>query len=755
MDTNAEQQHPRPTAATAVTVSTDYAHGRLARAFATALSHPDPATRERAEQRMSGWRAVLAGMRDGRLRVGSRTPVTGLPAWVTPEVLRGGFATGRARAEGPLQPDESAACRAAGIPEGRAELFAHSLTEPGLTALWRLLDSGRYRVTVPEEAALLTVAWLVRAGEHDAALDLVATLRPFADRLRFTPRPGGSSTAAPDAVHRTTAADASAALALRGPSHAVETQREAHTVWLPFSDELLAHWLETSPSDERPGRVLDRTPGPDWHRRSAELLLRYRTLAAAHTRCGKHRNPRENLGILRTALELTVTGKQLDARTIGLLRHAAESMVRRRGLPGSARHTALRREQGRQAALPSHHALAVLLLARLADLPEHEGVADPAAVLAPVTVAEADARGLPVGAVIPATLHRPVLAATSAPVETLIERGLVPSAEVLAELVPQLASVADAAAHPDPALRTLAAAGHRAFAERRSLLLLDYAHQVRAEELPWVQAVRPHRSTDPAVADTQFATLRRLGEVAVGAFPGTILPNPLVSELAALARRCGTQLPFVEELAADIFMGGFSSKFPAAARIAAELLEGTLYERYFGIDYLDVYTLADGAPFAALCTRRAARTGEPRSVAGNGTVIEQAQILTTHNLATLAGPVGITPPAGWDTLARRSFATACRLAGLAERVPRPLPVVKNAAFAWRQGLFHLSLCPPRARDAVLRELAQDHPARLAPAVTGLHLIAGGGRFDPDGTADGGTARRFLGWSTGPHWLLHR
>ncbi|MEV7028483.1 hypothetical protein AB0O00_40995, partial [Kitasatospora sp. NPDC093558] len=225
MDTNAEQQHSRPTAADSATaaVSTDYAHGQLARAFTTALSHPDPATRERAEQRMGGWRAVLAGMRDGRLRIGSRTPVKDLPAWVTPEVLRGGFATGRARAEGPLQPDEAAACRAAGIPEDRAELFAHSLTEPGLTALWGLLDSGRYRVTVPEEAALLTVAWLVRAGEHDAALDLVATLQPFAGRLRFTPRPGDAPTAAADAVHRRTADDASTALARRGPSHAVET----------------------------------------------------------------------------------------------------------------------------------------------------------------------------------------------------------------------------------------------------------------------------------------------------------------------------------------------------------------------------------------------------------------------------------------------------------------------------------------------------------------------------------------------------
>ncbi|WP_406193130.1 hypothetical protein OH807_02200 [Kitasatospora sp. NBC_01560] len=754
MDKNAEQQHPT------TTVSTDHAHAQLARAFATALSHPDAATRTRAGERAGRWRDVLAGMRDGRLAIGSRTPVAGLPAWVTPEVLRGGFATGRACAEGPLEGYETDACRQAGIPAGRAALFAHSLTETGLTGLWELLDTGRYRVTVPEEAALLTVAWLVRAGEQAAALDLVGVLAPFADRLRFTPPPGDDAPVDADAVHRRTVGDAVTALTGRRPNRAVETQREALTVWLPFSDELLAHWLETTGT----GRVLDAPPGEEWHRRGADLLLRYRLLAAGHPLCGKHRSPRENLGVLRAALEVTVAGEQPDRRLLGLLRQAVESMVRRRGLPGSPQHAALRRAQARQAALPSHHALAQVLLGRLAALPQDGGLADPAAVLVPVGAAEA--AGIPAGTALPPVLHKPVLAATSAPVETLIERGLVPSAEVLADLAPQLAAVAEADAHPDLALRTLAAAGHRAFAGRRSLLLLDYAHQVRAEELPWVQAVRPYRSTDPGTRQGGLGALRRLGELAVGTFPGTILPNPLVSELAGLARRSGAELPFVEELAADIFMGGFTPKYLAAAGIAADVLEGTLYERYFGIDYAAVRALGDterrgrrrsasSRGFSGLCAERAARTGSSWSVAGNGTVIEQAQILTSHNLATLVGPVGITPADDWGTLARRSFATVCRLTVLAERLPRPLPVVKNAAFAWRQLLFHLSLCPPRAQRAVLRELAGDHPARLAPALAGLRLVASGGEFGPDGTADGGTARRLLGWTTGLHWLLKR
>jgi hypothetical protein len=53
--------------------------------------------------------------------------------------------------------------------------------------------------------------------------------------------------------------------------------------------------------------------------------------------------------------------------------------------------------------------------------------------------------------------------------------------------------------------------------------------------------------------------------------------------------------------------------------------------------------------------------------------------------------------------------------------------------------------------------AARHPAhvtaRLAPALAGLRLVADGGAFAPDGSADGGRARRLLGWTTDGHWLV--
>jgi Tfp pilus assembly protein PilV len=73
--------------------------------------------------------------------------------------------------------------------------------------------------------------------------------------------------------------------------------------------------------------------------------------------------------------------------------------------------------------------------------------------------------------------------------------------------------------------------------------------------------------------------------------------------------------------------------------------------------------------------------------------------------------------------------------------------VRQAAGAWRQGVFFLSLCD--APEAVIAGLpAAD--ADAARVVEGLRQVAAGGRFGPDGVVGGG--RRLLGWSVGPHWL---
>lgn len=704
-----------------------YPVGQLAAAFVTALTHQDPATRERAELRVGRWRQVLRAMSSGLVTVGSRTPVKGLPAWVSPEVVRGGFATGSAAAGGPLRPQEVALAARAKLPREREALFAYLLSDAGQTELCALLDSGGYRLSLPEEAALLTVAWLWRAGDRPGALAVLMEIGPYAGQLCLTPAPAAPLD--PSVVWRADAGQVGRELAARRENPRVAAMREALAVWNPFADELLALWL-------------DGPQSPGWHDRAGTLLTRYRTLAANHTWCTKHRKPKENLAILLSATAETVAGRDLTPRASGLLRHAIEAMAAKRGRPGSAAHAALRGAQARVVAAPSHHHLARAVVARLADLDPATGIRDVAAVCAPVD-----------GVVIPESIVRVVRRATAGTVPELIGASVVPSAEVLAGLVPQIAAAASASAYPEMSLRTLMAATHRAYGNRRSLLLLDLAKQVQLGELPWVRAARAHRRTGDDTRRDAREARRQLGNLTLDGFPGTLLPNPLIGQLTLLTREAGDDLPWVEELAADIFMGRFSPKFTRAAAVAAEQLTGSLYSRYYDIDYPALAR----SDFGRLCHQRAGVSPGGVSVAANGTVIEQAQILTTHNLATLVH-AGVTPTGGWAEPARRAFRTALRLAGRLDHHPRPLPTVKDIAHAWRHVVF--CLAQPDAGDPwpsiedFGRELAGAPHAvreRLAPAVTGLGHVAGGGRFT-DGAAPAG-GRRLLGWSTGGHWMV--
>jgi hypothetical protein len=776
---DAQHSHPAPhSGLPAGSVGAGYAAAHLAAALVTAASHEDADTRRRAELRLRRWLAVLDGMATGAVTVGSRAPVAGLPAWATPEVVRGGFATGAAAAGGPLRPHERRLAERAGLPAERRDLFIHRLSEAGLAELAALLDSGGYRIEVAEEAALLVVAWLLRAGDRETALALLEELTPHADRLRFAPAPHDESAVPEDLTWRETAGEARERLAGRRPNPRVEAMREALTVWNPFADELLALWLETTGSAGQAAGQVGARIDEDWRRRGGALLDRYRRLAAEHTRCTKHRQPKENLTILRTALETAVAGGELSARQAGLLRAAVAGMLRRRGTPGSERHAALRADQAAVAAAPAYHLLARVVVARLATLPPEIGVTDVEGVLAPVRPDEADRFGVRSGDGLPPPIRQAVRRAMAGTPERLVAAGVVPSAEVLAELVPRLAAATVAAAYPDGALRSVVAAGYQAFRQRRSLLLLDLQHQVSWDELPWVRAVRGHRSVPDAAAggvrDGARAALRRLGELALDAFPGTVLPNPLVRELAALdaestggtTGRADGALPWVEELAADIFEGRFSATFLAAAQLAGDLLDGSLYARYYGINYAAVATINDltrghnaatSATFDQLCRDRAALPPDTWSVAANGAVIEQAQILTTHNLATLVHRVGVRPAGGWQQPARRAFHTATVLAARLDRHPRPLATIKNIAYAWRHLVFFLSVtdADPRTILKLLdRNLDAAPPAvrtRIRPALAGLAHVAAGGHVTADGTA--GPGRRLIGWTVaGPHWL---
>lgn len=733
---------------------------QLAAAFRTAVEHPDADTRRRADARLRRWNEAVEAMRAGRVRVGSRKPVKGLPSWVTLEVLRGGFASGRAVASGPLEPDEAEVADVVEVSGTRAAIFAWLLTDDGLEHCWSLLDSGRFQVRVPEDAALLTVAWLVRAGDLDGALDVLDELTPLASRLRFLPREGDAAVAG-DHVHRRSTSQARALLAGRRPQPAVEREREALAVWNPFTDRMVELWWSSRDAEGLVGVRLDDA----WRVSASALLVEYAQLSRLHPLCSKHKHPRENLARLLAGAREAVRGR-LSPRQLSRVRHTVASIVAKRGEPGSARLADLRARQRAVATAPGHGELAAVVAARLAGVPADDGLVDPSRWAVPVTDAEAVATGLDEGTAMPAVVDRLLAPTLSAPAEVLVARGVVPSAEVLAELLPQVTAVVVADGYTDPALARVMAAGYRAFRGRRSLLLRNLAHQVTFEELPWVRAASAHARVDRPHEALDVG--RRLAALAMDGFPGTILPNPLVSELGQLFAAGGYELPLVEELAADIFQGRFSLKFVNAARSAGRLLTGTVYERYYALNYPALGTgdqgkdprrwdqirhragtrAADG--FASLCLELAG--ADPGwSVAGNGAVLEWSQILTTHNLAVLVEN-GTRPAKPWSRLADEAWTTTRELLTLAPTQPRPLATVKNAAYAWRQALFFTALDGLDGAGEFLQRNTTSGRSRVQRQILhGLAHVADGGRFDADGRCPDGV--RLTGWTSTDHWVL--
>jgi hypothetical protein len=771
-------------------VNPGYALGQLERALRSSGAT--------AGAKVSQWQRVLAGMLEGTLRHGSRAPVADTPTWVTLEVAHGGFATGTYKAAGPLQQHERERLARVDRPSGvtdRAALNTFYLSDEGRLELREFLRSGCYRIDIPEEAALLSVTWLIDTGESERAQSVLDVIAPFFDRLRFYPVPTARPSASGEGVYVQPASAVITSLRSKKPKRAVETMKESIRVWTPLYDEAVELFLETldgeiptfaTATDRSLLRRADGNPiveggwpcrrfPADWAERARSLLNRYDDERRQHGLSHKPERAKENFARLRTYLERAVDDPQaLSGRDVGMIRKILASYVTKHGAPGSDGLVATRAAQARNAALPSHHELARILADRIGASNGDGGVPKIDEKLVPLTPAEADTVGVEPGTPLPPSLADTALQCLEAPIDTLIARDIVRSSEGVAILLPHLTAQIRAAGIAAPELRRLYEALYRAFRQRRSLLLLDLESQVRLEELPWVAALTPWVGSDDESRQSARAAMVRATRLVVEAFPQTILPNKLVRELRALAGAAGERIPLVDELAADIFMGAFSESYVRTAQAAVPLLDGTLYERYYGLPLDRIAGLDDiektrygarSSPgFAALCIELARAPDDGQwSVARNGTIIEQAQILTTHNLAPLVAGLDLREelrPAFPD-LARRCFEWICsRQRFVVGDWRAEMQAVKNSAYAWRQMIFYLSMSSEAETEsfvvwaqAHLEEQRGSFGERFAPAMIGLRVVANGGRFDEDGfdVATGG--RRFLGWSLERHWLL--
>jgi hypothetical protein len=801
----------QPTGAEPV-IGVSYVAGQLAQSLRAAAAHVDPVLRERAEARAKSLLSVLKNLASGALRIGQRQPFADTPTWVTPEVMRGGFASGEHAAGGDWRAHEAKLAKRFGatLAPSRTALNGHHLTHEGLTQLTGLLASRNYRIDVPEEGALLAVRWLLERHEHATAATLIETIEPFFDRLRFYPRPAEQPLAEPTVgigtpVLARSAHSLAEGLRKKEPSKDVETMREHYEVWAPLTDALVALVLETvggePPRFEGEGAARSIAGGvpfthlpQDFEARRAAVLADITAARMRHRRCQRVHRDGELLGLLTGALaSLPNLDAGGSARMAARVRHRLAGFVTAHGVPGSDAHRALRASQ---VAGPSHGRIARVLAERLASLAQPgEGLTREAAATATQPITTAEQRDtVPPGTHVPPRLTARLASVEEAPLSTLLDRRVVGSGEVLAMLLPQLTGPALATRFTDVSARTLYAASYRAFRQRRSLLLLWLQHQVRFSELPWIAALEACADADPRPAVEE--TLRQLAALAITAFPDTITSNKLVSELAALAKiarppsadsRTGADgdaqpwLPLVEEVASDIFMGSFSVKYLRAAQIAVPLLRalpgGSLYNRYYGLDgerilamdrLKEKWGVKTCPDFDAYCLELAALPsgGNPR--ARNGAMIEQAAILTTHNLAVLVDGLGLQPllEARWEGLAERALVSVLDrlerrvIPELIHRTQR-MRASKTLAFGWRQAVFFLSFLEPSVQASFVAKcktlLAARSPTaqeRFAPVLAGLERVVAGAvllREASHREVEG--CRRLLGWTVETPFLM--
>lgn len=770
----------------------------------------------RALAKLAAWQHSLLGMQEGRIRVGSRTPNAGVPAWVTPEVLHGGFASGGLAAGGGARaheqvwqaqlqagqalgtsPQDCAQIQLLDVPRAprrtlptklnRAALNDWFMTEAGFAQLLRWLDDGCWRIRVPEEGALLVVAWLLREGHDTHAERLLRTLSPWWGQLRFFPMPAATPMAPVQTVSVTGAAEVMATLnALQTPP-AVMAQHEAIHIWRPRQDALVSLWLAAVDGEvpqllpgtrEAAGGLPVAMPPADWRAQAAAWLAGMRQDLAAHPRCTAHRKAKHPMAQMQRLLERVLGDVPLaDAERLQL-RFLIACQVSAHGVPGSAQHQQWRAAQVAQADTVWRANWAGALAQRLqAQGPygDGDGMLNLAACLHNANAAEAQAtQHVPEGTVVWRSLRRKIKRAYQADVPSLVAQGVVPSSEVLASLLPALTGEQWAARMPDAASARLMGALWRAFRRRRSLLLLNFESQVRFHELPWVLRLlrkgdEPAGAGGDATGTHDVATMTGMGQanalaqlnaaaqLALTQFPQSPFPNPMLWELGALGEQGGWATPWVEEIAADIFMGRFVPKFGCAVHAVLPWLRGSLYARYYRIDAQALHAAVMPAveaeraqaaysasarsapnnqalkqaskqaiarwndmpdPFVAHLRQRVGVPAQDGGIAVNGAVVEQMLVVSTANLAPLAMHFDwARTPARWQAAATQAFAHLCaqlQLPVRADEAGQPdarvlAERVRRAGASWRQVVFLLSLLPAAEQAQTLQAMATHLP----------------------------------------------
>ncbi|KAI9351113.1 hypothetical protein DFJ73DRAFT_377332 [Zopfochytrium polystomum] len=720
------------------------------------------------------WRNYLLGQNN----VGSRTPFQGTPEWVTLEVLHGGFASGAHLAGGPLRPFENTllqeyhAVLERDLASDRLRLNRFFLTDMGREILSRHMTEGTYRIAVPEEAAILSVLLLEQKNDVSAVERILDAITPWMDRLRFYPEFCPSPPAiSVNEVFRQSVGDVRSTLHTCADTKPNDRRHQHYmdvTAMMPLFDELVGLFSESvKPTEPKPyfesvdgeeqkveGGWPCQVYPPGWADRMRSCLDRIKKECAARRRPVNRHSFRYLIEVGGKAVE---NPAKLSGKEVGRIRFYLAGIAEKRGLPDT---DSCRRKREKHRFVPNgteRATVAKVLLARIAHESEHDGLTNPGAFLGPLSDSETSNPFIR-GRAPMSSLDRLVRMATKGSLETLMNEGLIPSGEVLATLLPRVAATRTT---DDPVLERLYLSTYTAFRSRRSLLLLNYQRQIQFSELPWAAALEAH--TLPGT-DTAPLILSRVARLFLKAFPEQITPNKLVTELQNLFKNAGREELLLEELAADIFMGDFGLKFSIAARQAIRRLYRTVYGRYYKLPSPGELPQISASP------KNADVCGSPRQfgqqaflgsivrgridtsgnyVVVNGKQIEQAQILTTHNLLALFDVAGLDA-ADLETMIsttlKRIDSMANQATSASLRWQLRLIICKNVAYAWRQVVFYFAQLEMLEERTKIEELLRSGRSGVTRKLLKDLALC----FEPN---VGAVPNPLLGWTSQKHWLM--
>lgn len=693
----------------------------------------------------------------GNLDIGSRNAVKDAPVWATPEVYPGGFASGLLMASFDTTWETEMIVQRLGNSGTREQLNKYFLSQKGIEELVEVLQSGCYSIDVPEEGALLVIAHLFSVGKEEECRRVLLTILPEFGRLRFFPR----LLAAPAPIisdHQVRVVSAKTVLTsfsrLKSRKCVLRNQNDLH-VWEP----IFADAIEVLVATGQDGALSQVTA--DSIARAKEVIARAEEAKKLHVNT---RLTRANTGkgfVLDCVKKLSESneGKLVDGVNVPKLRAFLAKYVNKRGATREARLAYSKQ----------------LIEKNSPKRPELPVVVEPVVKLLQSCNPEA---GLALdqwttfsaGKNLPKLVKSKVWRCVEATPEVLIDNHAIKSPEMLAACAAPLSAHQLSCQIPQAEVQRLFSQLYVAFRSRRSLVLVNYESQVGLHEVPWIDALFLSASiSNKASESAASVTLKRLVNLSITRFPQNIVPNKMLQEVKELAKNANlNSFPVVEEIASDIFQGGFGPKFVKAAKIAADVLSKSdnLYTRYYQINWDEVKALPTedkvSKEMGLLCSARAVHlTGIPiqmYNTASNGCIIEQEQIVTTHNLAAFISilklDLSVEQLLELATKIRKDvFAkmSSVKRLGWINR----LRTAKNAAFAWRQMIFFLSLVPQDQVVKFVHDLQKEFASsrndefktRFGPAVEGLVECVNAR------VGEVSSKPLFLGWSASQHPFL--